>query len=172
MQKTTFSFAVTCHSIKMKPLLMLWILGLIIGSLAGLSCGDLSRSELLRTLSARPSFVRLLICSIFPFAFTLAAVLCGRGIFVYFLSLVKGFAVSCTGCICLICFGSSGWLVRSFLLYSQIATMPALWYLWLSCCREKERISLSSLGLLLFYVSAVVFLDCYLIAPLLIKLSI
>ena len=170
MQKNKLSVVFSQQDIKISPLLLLWILGLLFGAFAGCSCSA-AFPWMRRVLSAPVSIVSLFICAFFPFALSAAAFFCGKSWLIYFLSFLKAFAFTYTGSVCLICFGSSGWLVRFFLLFTQIATIPALWYFWLCCCQGRKKVTRYSVSLLSLYIASVALLDYYWIAPFLIELS-
>lgn len=152
-------------NIRLYRLLGLWTLGLISGALAGSFRATDYFSLMRRALCAPVSVVSLFICVILPFAVTIVAGFWGKPWFIYVLSATKAFAFTYTGSICLISFGVSGWLVRVLLLFTQIATVPALWYVWLSFCRRKKELTYFSFSLLLLYLALIVLLDYYLIAP-------
>ncbi len=170
MQKNKLSVVFFKEDIKLPWLLFLWILGLLSGALAGCSC-DVTFSLMRRLLSAPVSIASLFVCAFFPFVFSAGAYFCGRSWLIYFLSFLKAFAFTYTGSICLICFGSCGWLARFFLLFTQIATIPALWYFWLYCCQGRQKLTHCVFSLLSLYIVSIVLLDYYWIAPFLIKLS-
>lgn len=158
-------------SIRLSVLLMLWIFGIILGAAAGGAASSESVSLMRRVLFAPVSIVGLLICAVLPFAFSFAAVLSGRARLIYLLCGLKGFSFAYTGSLCLACFGSAGWLVRAFLLFSQIATVPALWYVWLSLCKGREKLGRTGFGFLSAHVLVAVLLDYFMVAPYLSGLS-
>ncbi len=150
--------------------LMLWAFGIILGTFTG-NCSSAQSVSLMRhVLTAPVSIVGLLICAALPFAFTAAAVLSGKPWLVYCFTFLKGFAFSYTGSLCLLSFGSSGWLVRVLLLFSQIAIVPALWYVWLSLCKENMPLNRWGISLLSSYLVSIVLLDYFVVAPYLEKL--
>lgn len=171
MQKNKLSAIVSQQNIKLSMLLFLWILGLIFGALA--SCfSSVDGIWVLRALSVPASFFSLFICALIPFALTAGAVFFGKWRLIYFLAAFKAFAFSYTGCVCLVCFAASGWLVRLFFLFTQIAAVPALWYLWLCYCQGKHKLTYFSFSVILLYVSLIAMLDHYWIAPALLELSV
>ncbi len=169
MQKNKLFAIVSQQNIKLSMLIFLWILGLISGSLAG-CFSSVDPIWMLCALSVPASFSGLFICALFPFMFSIGAVFFGKSRFIYFLAAFKAFAFSYTGCVCLVYFASSGWLVRLFFLFSQIAGVPALWYLWLCYCQGKRKLTYFSFSAILLYVSLIAMLDHYWIAPALIEL--
>lgn len=165
MQNNKLTVAVFQPNIRLYRLLGLWTLGLISGALAG-SFRAADYYPLMRRVVLAPvSVVSLFICVILPFAVTIVAGFWDKPWFVYVLSTLKAFSFSYTGSICLICFGVSGWLVRVLLLFTQIATAPALWYIWLFNCQRKKELTFFSFSFLLLYLASIVLLDYYLIAP-------
>ncbi len=171
MQKNKLFAIVSQQDIKLSMLLFLWILGLISGALAGcFSSAD--PIWMLRTLSVTASFSSLFFCALIPFVLSVGAVFFRKSRFIYFLVAVKAFTFSYIGCVCLVCFAGSGWLVRLFFLFTQIATVPALWYLWLCYCQGKHKLTYFSFSAILLYVSLIAMLDHYWFAPALLELSV
>ncbi|MGM9602661.1 MAG: hypothetical protein ACI3W5_13905 [Faecousia sp.] len=158
-------------SIRLSALLVLWSFGIILGAAAGGVASSESISLMRRALIAPVSIVSLFICVSLPFAFTAAAVLSGRSWLVYILCGLKGFSFAYTGSLCLVCFGDAGWLARALLLFSQIAVVPALWYVWLSLCKGKMHLGRCGFGLLPAYLITVALLDYFKVAPYLAGLS-
>ena len=157
--------------IRLSALLMLWSFGIILGAVAGGVASAESVSLMRRALMAPVSIVSLFICVSLPFAFTVAAVLSGRSWLIYILCGLKGFSFAYTGNLCLVCFGEAGWLARVLLLFSQIAVVPALWFVWLSLCKGKIHLGRCSFGLLSAYLITVALLDYFKVAPYLAGLS-
>ncbi len=158
-------------SIRLSLLLILWTFGIILGTVISGRSSAVSVSLMRQALSAPVSIVSLFVCVCFPFAFTAAAVLSGRAWLIYFLSGLKGFSFGFTGAVCLLCFGNAGWLIRCFLLFSQITTIPALWYVWLCFCPRGIRLTRCSICSVFAYISVVVLLDYFKVAPFLSDLS-
>ncbi len=158
-------------SIRLTPLLILWTFGIILGTGFGGNSTAASVSLMRQALTAPVSIVSLFVCACIPFAFTAAAVLSGRAWLIYFLSGLKGFAFGITASVCFLAFGSAGWLVRSLLLFSQIANAPALWYVWICLCPGNVQLTRRGICSVAAYVFFVALLDYFKIAPFLRDLS-
>lgn len=151
--------------IRISVLLVLWTFGIILGVAVGGVSSLRSASLMRRALLAPVSIIGLFICSFLPFAFTAACILSDRHWLIYLLCSFKGFSVAYTGRLCLICFGDAGWLARYFLLFSQITTVPALWFVWICLGKGKVQLNRCSLILLLAYLIVAVLLDYFVVAP-------
>lgn len=171
MQTNKFPLYANSSSIKLSLLLILWMIGIILGAFAGSSFSASSVSLMKRALFTPVSIVSLFVCAAIPFALTAAAVFCCRFWLIYFLCIVKAFVFAYTGSVCLACFGSGGWLARILLFFTQISTVPALWYVWLSLCPGKRKLNRFNISLLLLHIVSVVALDYYKIVPFVGKLT-
>lgn len=152
-------------------LAFIWTVGIIFGVMASDAFSFDYYSLMDRVLNASVSIVDLLVCAFLPFAFTLAALWLMQPGLLFILCFLKALALGVLWNFCFLCFGGAGWLIRGLLLFSQIASIPACWYLWILYCYKKPFPGKLSVGLLSIYLLIVTFLDYYLAAPFLRRLS-
>jgi len=116
-----------------------YFVGLILGGCMFYVAGDSFRSLMRAADYSRMSIVCLLPVLLLPFLFSAFAVyihqswllapICFLKAF-FFAFVYVGFSVS---------FADAGWLVRFFLMFSDIATLPLLWLFWLRVLSEDFR---------------------------------
>lgn len=147
------------------------ILALIWAS--GLGCGifcwflaDSSLFSLMRSaLSCSVSIVSLLSVTALPFLLSALVVFFSCHGLLFVISFGKGFLFSFVSMGTLACFGCAGWLVQLLLCFSDLVSLPILYWFWLRCFRYPED-GFHCIGLLtaalLFLISS---LDYCLIAP-------
>ncbi len=151
--------------IHLSALLVFWTFGIILGTALGAACSAASLSLMRQAITVPASFVPLAVGTTLPFVITAAIVYFGVLKLLYLLGFLKGFAFGQCGMMCLVCYGTAGWLARLLIFFSQLLSISALWLIWLQICRKQERISRRGMYLLFLYLTAVVLADYFLVAP-------
>jgi len=112
------------------PVSFLWVLGLVSGMILQLCSGGFFPSLMLGIPLGSVSIVSLFTSVFLPFLFSAFAVYISQPLLLHFIAFWKAFAFSFVSTGMVICFGSSGWLIRLLLMFSDWVTMPILfWYL-------------------------------------------
>ena len=118
------------------------------------------------------SIVRLLSVTALPFLISALAVMLSCQWLVFVTAFAEGFAAffTATGIIC--AFGGAGWLLWLFLCFTEVVSLPVLYWYFMCCLNKQEGLwQLQSLlaGALLFLAGSI---DFCLIAPFLADLII
>lgn len=120
-------------------LAFVWSLGLGFGiwahALSGDSVSTLMRSNLFGTVS----IVRLLCVTGLPFLISAFAVLISCRWLIFPVAFFKGVTVSFTAMGFLFSFGSAGWLIRFLLTFADVASLPLLYWFWITCFSGRDR---------------------------------
>ena len=108
-----------------------WIFGFFIGTETASFAGPLTLSLMRTAIFCRVSIVSLVLISVLPFLLSAFAVFFNKSWLLLPLSLIKAVSFSfCSEGLNMI-FDSSGWLIRSMLLFSDIFLMPLLcWFMF------------------------------------------
>lgn len=130
-------------------------LGLLLGAVFASRCSDFLASMMLRLPSAPLSIVGAACVWVLPLLISLIATFVNKRL-LYAVAFFKsfGFAV----CLCLItsAYGHYGWLMRSFLLFSDVCAYPVFCRFWYRCIRsEGNRGVLLSTAAILLCISAI-----------------
>lgn len=109
-----------------------WTAGLFSGLLFSSSAGDSLFPAMLAAARSPVSVFGLLASILLPFLFTAFAVYISQPRLLVPIAFFKAFLFSYLGFGILTAFGSAGWLVRLLLTFSDLFTMPLLWWIWLN----------------------------------------
>jgi len=147
-------------------LTVVWILGIVLGAAIVAWAGDTYLIVKYTTVS-RPDFGLLFLSNAFPITFLIVLFATQRYgliyVFLFSYGLLRGF---CGMCI-VFAFGSSGWLVRCFLLFSSGIVSVLIWWLIFSFESYKRRVLMLFFGALLF-VCIFTLVDYFAVSPFLI----
>ena len=136
--------------------LFFWVSGLLLGMFLAVKPQNTAFSSIVLTVPYAAVTKASLICAVFsPVFFSLALAISGRLYHLYAVAFLKAFLFSFLGVTFLVCYQDAGWLVFTMMMFSQIASLPALCWLWLQLLRNNIR----------KYPYAVLF--CYLITAIL-----
>lgn len=151
-----------------RPLCLLcsvWLVGLVFGVLAASGLDD-TYFHLMRPLDSHGlSIFRQLAAVYLPFLFAAYAVSIDKSKLILILCFLKAFSFSFCGCLIFILYGSAGWLVRFLLLFSDVITIPALFWF---CLRHIDGQILSAkrdLILCALLATVVVCIDYFVVSP-------
>lgn len=143
-----------------------WISGLLFGAFPYFFFSPETFPLMHRTISCSASIVGLLNAALLPFllsaffgAFSMPLAIAG-------VCFVKAFLFSFVSLGILVSFGSGGWLLRYFLLFSGCTTLPLLYWYWLCSVSMSDRLHWLFITCAVF--AAIVFttiLDYRIIAP-------
>lgn len=107
-----------------------YLFGLISGVLISMSASDALCSAMRAAVYGRVSIPGLLSAILLPFLFSALAVYISSSWLLIPIAFGKAFLFAFLGTGILGAFGSAGWLVRLLLMFSDIASMPLLWWYW------------------------------------------
>ncbi len=107
-----------------------WFSGLLLGALSFSDAGICNTSWMLGASNGTVSIVSLLCVNILPFLFSAFAVYIFRPFLLWIICFWKGFQFSFVSLGVLCCYPDSGWLVRWFLMFSDIFSLPLLFWFW------------------------------------------
>lgn len=144
-----------------------WLLGLGCGGLVFRSA-DESIVSLMRMAVLKPvSIVGLLSCTLLPFLFTAFAVYVSLPALLLLIGFSKAFLYAYVSCAVLAAFGSAGWLVRGFLMFSDTIGAVLLYSCWMRSLSRRGIPSVYTVCMYGITASAAALLDGFYIAPLL-----
>ena len=146
-------------------LAVLWLLGLLFGSLMALSADILLVPTMRSAVSAGMSIFGLLAALLFPLLFTAMAVYISQPKLLLPVVFLKGFFFSFTGVGFLVAFGSSGWLIRCLLMFSDLLVLPLLWWVWLQSFANAQHATLRHNALAAVIAAAIGCIDYAWVAP-------
>ena len=146
-------------------LAIFWIFGLLAGSLTSRNADTMLAPTMLSAVSGSLSIFGLLTVILLPLLLTATAVFISRPGFLYPVVFLKAFLMAFTGVGLLLTLGSSGWLLRFLLMFSDMLILPPLWFLWLQIVSGRDRLALYCLLIVIFLVILAGFLDYSLVAP-------
>ena len=107
-----------------------WFTGLVFGALVSMSASGMTVSAI-RTASLSPvSVFGLLSAILLPLLSSAFAVYFSAPNLLFPLAFLKAFLVAWLGWGVLVSFGSAGWLIRMLLMFSEILSLPLLWWYW------------------------------------------
>ena len=153
-----------CRTARTK-LAVLWLLGLLSGSLVSLSAGTLLAPTMRSAVSGGMSIFGLLAALLLPLLFTAMAVFISQPALLFPVVFLKGFLFSFTGSGVLAAFGTSGWLIRVLLMFSDLLVLPLLWWVWIQVF-SGERNTVLRCNALAFVIAVVIgCFDYTLVAP-------
>lgn len=151
-------------------LALLWIVGLLLGAVVSLSADTLLSSTMRSALHSGMSIFGLLAALLLPFLITALAVFISQPSLLLPVAFLKAFLFSFTGTGLLTAFGTSAWLLRCLLMFSDTLVLPLLWWLWLRLLSDDRNTALYSC---LFAVAGTVLIGCFdfaLVSPFLVSL--
>lgn len=131
-----------------KPIFVLacaYFIGLFSGVLISMSASDALVSTMRAAVFGRVSIFGLLSTILLPLLFSAFAVYISRPVLLIPIAFFKAFLFSFLGMGILAAFGSAGWLVRCLLMFSDILTMPLLWWYWIRSSSNQGTCQRSSL---------------------------
>lgn len=146
-------------------LALLWICGLLTGSLVSLSADEILAPTMLAAISGGLSISGLLLVLLFPLLLTAAAVFISRPVFLYPVAFLKAFLFAFTGIGLLLSLASSGWLIRCLLMFSDSLLLPFLWLLWLQIVSGPDRFAMRRFLTVSLLALLTGILDYFLVAP-------
>ena len=142
-----------------------WCLGLVLG-ICYVSQADGSFFVLMRRAAESPvSIVGLLAVLVLPFLITAFAVLISRPQLLILLAFLKAFSFGACACCVDQAFLSAGWLLRIFLMFSDLLSLPVLLWLWLRCISGERRRTVRDLVFSGVLLAAVGTVDYCLVSP-------
>ena len=143
-----------------------WISGVVLGICCYGTSSPVFSSLMRRVVSCPASIVGLLNAALIPFLLSALMIATSVPLLVSGLCFVKAFLFSFVSIGILESFGSGGWLIRLFLLFSDCAALPFLLGYWLwSVSASRKPGWLVTTCVVFFAVVLVTILDYRIIAP-------
>ena len=129
------------HALQQIPLnfflfIGLWFLGLFLGMIVAADLDDLVLPLMRFSISGEVSIIRQLAAVLLPFLFAAIAAYLGKPYLLHIICFFKTFVFGFCSMLIYCTYGSAGWLIRLFLQFSDILSLPLLcWY----CLRQFGR---------------------------------
>lgn len=155
-----FRPGVTCPRCKESVLSLAssYFAGLILGGCMFYAAGGSFFSLMRAGDYSRMSIVCLLAVLFLPFLFSAFAVYIHQSWLLMPICFLKAFIFAFVYVGISVSFADTGWLVRFFLMFSDIATLPLLWLFWLYLLSDKFRFRS---GTVLYIILAVAAVGCF-----------
>ena len=164
----TFSF----FDCKLKPTILAfaWVGGLLLGAVVSASADNLLASTMRAALSGSMSIMGPVAVVLLPLFLSAYAVYFSQPAMLVSMVFLKAFLFAYTGAGLLILYPVSGWLLRWLLMFSDMMSLPILWFLWVSG-NFKSRAELPCRVVICAVASVVICcVDLFLVAPFLARL--
>lgn len=139
-------------------LALFWFLGLCAGQAVCILSEPLSTSVMRSAASSAVSIVGLL-HTLFPFFLSAIAIALHAPRMLLALSFGKAFLSSYASLAICRFFGTSGWLARWFLMFSDLISLPMLYFMWHRCLSTDHVVSISEILLLMALALLVASID-------------
>ena len=146
-------------------LALFWVLGLCAGQAVCILSEPLSTSVMRSAASSAVSIVGLL-HTLFPFFLSAIAIALHAPRMLLALSFGKAFLSSYASLAICRFFGTSGWLARWFLMFSDLFTLPMLYFLWHRCLAADRTVSIPEALLLMSFALLIASIDYSIISML------
>ena len=145
---------------------LVWTFGLLSGSASALCSDDSLSSTMLAALDCSLSISGLLGALFLPLLLTAFAVFISQPFLVLPAIFLKAFLFSFVGTGVLCAYQASGWLARGFLMFSDILTLPVLWWIWMQSASESGTVFFHRLIPAAFLFALIGCFDYAFVAPL------
>ena len=143
-----------------------WLCGIVFGVFCYSASSPEFTSLMRRTLSCSVSIVGLLNTALIPFLLSTLFIVTSMPLLIPGLCFVKAFLFSFVSIGILESFGSGGWLLRFFLLFSDCVALPLLFGYWLWSVSAPGKLSwIVTTCVVFFAIVLVTILDYRIIAP-------
>jgi hypothetical protein len=164
----TFSF----FDCKLKPTILAfaWVGGLLLGAVVSVSADNLLASTMRAALSGSMSIMGPVAVVLLPLFLSAYAVYFSQPIMLAAVVFLKAFLFAYAGAALLILYPVSGWLLRWLLMFSDMVTMPILWFLWISVSFDNRESLHRRIVICAFCSVLVGCVDLFMIVPFLARL--
>lgn len=146
-------------------LALFWTIGLVFGVWSAGFAGDASFLLAHRAVSSSVSAVGLYCCLLLPLFFSAYAVYSSSPWLMFLIAFGKGCSYSWVASTVSAAFGSSGWLVRFFFLFSDSIFLVFLYGFWLLYVTGERKLSGRFCAVLAIAGALVSGVDCWIIVP-------
>lgn len=146
-----------------------WLIGLLLGTLFSVNLDDTFSSLMRPSISEGLSIFRQLAMVCLPFLFAAYAVSINKPGLLLLLCFVKAFCFAFCGMLIYYAFGSAGWLVRYLLQFTDVLSVPILfWY----CLRHIDRQNNAKRDLMIcaLLAASIACIDYFAVSPFLAEL--
>ena len=144
---------------------LFWVAGLVFGALSADFTGVSSSFLLRNAVSASVSALGLFCCLLLPLLLSAYAVYSSSRWLLFAVAFGKGFCYSWVAATVSLAFGSYGWLVRFFFLFSDSIFLVLLCGFWLLYAAGDRKLSLRVCAVVVLAGAVVSGVDCWLIVP-------
>lgn len=142
--RLTYSFF-SCRNFNV-VLAILWVGGLLSGTLTTLLFGPLLAPLIISALNCGLTFFSLLTALLLPLLLTFFAVYSSQRWLIFIIVFLKAFLFSYVWVSILAAFQSSGWLLCAILMFGASLALPFLWWIWLRVdCLNRQSFVISCL---------------------------
>ena len=155
---------------KLRVLVYSWVSGLILGAVLAVSSGNLLDSTMRAAVSGSMSISGLIAVQLLPLLLSAYAVYYTQPVLLVSVIFLKAFLFAYAGAGILILYPVSGWLIRSLLMFSDILTIPVLWFIWICVVPAAQYPMLRRIAVSALWSVLVGCVDMTLIAPFLARL--
>lgn len=153
------------RKVSLTILAVVWLLGLLLGTVISICAGDSLVSLMRMAVSGRVSISGLLSAMVLPFLLSALAVYIQKPVLLVLIAFGKAFLVSYLGLGAMAAYGSAGWLVRWLLMFSDCCSLPLLWLYWLRLLSGKRRFASIETAALMIAVVLIGSLDYCVVSP-------
>ena len=165
MQKNFAIFLRSFHEQLDTRFLLSLLLGILAGTVSASFTGPAFSSRMLLSLSGQSSIVVFTLRVYLPFLLCILAVHLRSMKLLCFVCFCKMFSFCFCGNLIYYIYGAAGWLVREFLLFSDIITVPVLCYFCLVSVRSQMRLSKQLIAVCAAVILLAAFVDYFFVTP-------
>ena len=119
-----------------------WCAGLVLGSITAVSMSDMLVVMLHNCVFIRPLLMRIICVSLLPFLLSAFALYIDEPWILLLIAAIKSFGFGFCAAGVSLAFEHSSWLVRSFFLFSDVISLPLLYFYLLRSISGKEKLSI------------------------------
>lgn len=144
---------------------LVWTLGLCSGQ-AVYWMSETNYTSLMRSPSYSAVSIVCLLHAFFPFFLSAVAYFLHTPRMLLPLSFGKAFLSSYASAVVCMLYGTAGWLARWFLMFSDLCTMPILYFFWRRCLSDDRTVSVPEAFFLVALALLIASIDCSVISTL------
>ena len=149
---------------------LVFLAGLIYGTYLSLFVDPSVFSLMRMSASCHVSIVGFLSALLLPVAFSAFAIYISCVPLLFLVAFLKAFVFSFLSSGFLLALGDSGWLLRILFMFSDLASLPLLCWLWMHICNNGRGSNLRCAVVVLFVICGIGYLDYYCVSPFLANL--
>ena len=147
------------------PFLLWWLLGIFAGTVSAGFVGPVFSSRMLLSLSGQSSIVVFALRVFLPFLLCILAAHLKSRKLLYFVCCCKIFSFCFCGRLIYRIYGAAGWLLRGFLLFSDIISVPVICLFCLASIRSQLRLNKRLIALCAAVILLALLADYFVVTP-------